>query len=92
MKVADRARLEALLNSYAHWEDCATYLIHHYMKDDGDFLIGSTAVSYLRIMMHVGNDTFGFNLATIRANSSIPASNRTTAPNQHSGFGRLQIT
>ena len=35
MKVADRVRLEALLNSYAHWEDFATYLIHHYMKDDG---------------------------------------------------------
>jgi len=67
MKVADRARLEALLNSYAHWEDFATYLIHHYMKDDGEFLIGSTAVSYLRIMMHVGNDTFGFNLGDYKS-------------------------
>jgi hypothetical protein len=62
MKVADRAKFEALLSSYAHWEDFATYLIHHYMKEDGDFLMGSAAVSYLRIMMHVGNDTFGFNL------------------------------
>jgi hypothetical protein len=67
MKVADRARLEALLNSYAHWEDFATYLIHHYMKDGGEFLIGSTAVSYLRIMMHVGNDTFGFNLGDYKS-------------------------